>query len=183
MSFFESSDRIKVGQTDVSVPSENGLDYKAGGRIDLFIPPTSKFIDLSQSRLMFDVDFTVPTVDTDNGAMRLQLDAQTGLHSLIRSIRLFTGRKTALLEEIEGYDILTALKFDYETNDNLRNKRALTEGCTAYDPACRGTNGTTKTPQIASPTRISIKRLELLALRFLLMLMIIPFKLLRQSYN
>ena len=44
-SFFVSSDKIKVGQTDVSIPSENGLNYRPGGRIELYIPPTSKFID------------------------------------------------------------------------------------------------------------------------------------------
>jgi len=146
-SFFVSSDKIQVGQTDVSVPSENGLNYKSGGKIDLYIPPTSKFVDLSQSRLKMNVSFALPTITADSGALRTQLDAQTGLHSLIRSIRIFTGRKTALLEEIEGYDILTALRFDYETNDNLRRKRALTEGTTDYDPACRGTLGTTKTIQ------------------------------------
>ena len=146
-SFFVSSDKIQVGQTDVSVPSENGLNYKSGGKIDLYIPPTSKFIDLSQSRFKMNVSFALPTITADSGAMRVQLDAQTGLHSLIRSIRIFTGRKTALLEEIEGYDILTALRFDYETNDNLRRKRAITEGSTDYDPACRGTLGNTKTIQ------------------------------------
>jgi hypothetical protein len=146
-SFFVSSDKIQVGQTDVSVPSENGLNYKSGGKIDLYIPPTSKFIDLSQSRFKMNVSFALPTITADSGAMRVQLDAQTGLHSLIRSIRIFTGRKTALLEEIEGYDILTALRFDYETNDNLRRKRAITEGTTDYDPACRGTLGNTKTIQ------------------------------------
>lgn len=143
-SFFVSSDKIQVGQTDVSVPSENGLNYKSGGKIDLYIPPTSKFVDLSQSRLKMNVSFALPSGEAP---LRTQLDAQTGLHSLIRSIRIFSGRKTALLEEIEGYDILTALRFDYETNDNLRRKRALTEGTTDYDPACRGTNGTTKTIQ------------------------------------
>jgi hypothetical protein len=143
-SFFVSSDKIQVGQTDVSIPSENGLNYKSGGKIDLYIPPTSKFIDLSQSRLKMNVSFALPSA-TD--VLRTQLDAQTGLHSLIRSIRIFSGRKTALLEEIEGYDILTALRFDYETNDNLKKKRALTEGTTDYDPACRGTLGTTKTIQ------------------------------------
>lgn len=143
-SFFVSSDKIQVGQTDVSVPSENGLNYKSGGKIDLYIPPTSKFVDLSQSRLKMNVSFALPSGEAP---LRTQLDAQTGLHSLIRSIRIFSGRKTALLEEIEGYDILTALRFDYETNDNLKKKRALTEGATDYDPACRGTNGTTKTIQ------------------------------------
>lgn len=141
-SFFVSSDKIQVGQTDVSIPSENGLNYKAGGKIDLYIPPTSKFIDLSQSRLKFNVSFALPT--GNNNKMRVQLDDKIGLHSLVRAIRIFTGRKTAILEEIEGYDILTALRFDYETNDNLRKKRAMTEGATTYDPACRGTLGTTK---------------------------------------
>jgi len=129
--FFVSSDKIQVGQTDVSVPSENGLNYKSGGKIDLYIPPTSKFVDLSQSRLKMNVSFALPAESATSGLLRTQLDAQTGLHSLIRSVRIFSGRKTALLEEIEGYDVLTALRFDYETNDNLRRKRALTE-CTTH---------------------------------------------------
>ena len=145
--FFTSSDKIKVGQTEVSIPSENGLNYNPGGRIEIYIPPTSKFIDLSQSKLKMDVELSVPTVNDTNGVQRLQLDAETGLHSLCRSVRLFSGRKTVLLEEIEGYDILTALRFDYETNESLRSKRALGEGATSYDPACRGTLGSTKTVQ------------------------------------
>ncbi len=145
--FFTSSDKIKVGQTEVSVPSENGLNYNPGGRIELYIPPTSKFIDLSQTKLKMDVELSVPSVTATNGVQRIQLDDKIGLHSLIRSVRLFSGRKTALLEEIEGYDILTALRFDYETNESLRAKRALGEGATTYDPACRGTLGTTKTTQ------------------------------------
>ena len=144
-SFFTSSDKIKVGQTDVAIPSENGLNYRSGGKIDIYVPPTSKFIDLSQTRLKFNVSLALPTISATSGAMRLQLDSETGLHSLIRSVRIFSGRKTVLLEELEGYDILTALRFDYESNDNLRKKRAMTEGSTIYDPACRGTLGTTKT--------------------------------------
>ena len=145
--FFKSADKIQVGQTEVAVPSENGLDYRPGGKIDIFIPPTSKFVDLSQTKLKMNVSLAIPTTSASNGATRVQLDAQTGLHSLIRSIRIFSGRKTALLEEIEGYDILTALRFDYESNENLRAKRGLTDGATTYDPACRGTLGSLKTQQ------------------------------------
>ena len=145
--FFTSSDKIKVGQTSVAVPAENGLDYKAGGRIDLFIPPTSKFIDLSQTKLQFNVSLTGVGTSASANLMRVQLDAETGGHSLIRSVRVFTGRKTALLEEIDGYDVLTALRFDYETNENFKSKRALTCGSTNYDPASRGTDGTNKTQQ------------------------------------
>jgi len=144
-SFFVASDKIQTGQTFVSVPSENGLDYRPGGRIDLYIPPTSKFIDLSQTKLKMNVSIALPSGALNNDTTRLQLDAETGLHSLIRSVRVFTGRKTALLEEIEGYDVLTALRFDYEKNKNMVNKRVLTDGATGYDPACRGTLGTTKT--------------------------------------
>ena len=146
-SFFTSSDKIKVGQTEVAVPAENGLDYRPGGRIDIFIPPTSKFIDLSQTKLKFNVDLTGIGTSASSNLMRLQLDAQTGGHSLIRSVRVFSGRKTALLEEIEGYDVATALRFDYETNENFKAKRAMTQGATNYDPACRGTAGTLKTIQ------------------------------------
>ena len=145
--FFTSSDKIKVGQTSVAVPAENGLDYKPGGRIDLFIPPTSKFIDLSQTKLQFSVSLTGVGTSASANLMRVQLDAETGAHSLIRSVRVFTGRKTALLEEIEGYDVLTALRFDYETNENFRSKRALTCGSTNYDPASRGTDGNNKSQQ------------------------------------
>jgi hypothetical protein len=144
-SFFVSSDKIKVGQTEVSVPAENGMNFGPGGKIDISVPPTSKFVDLSQTRLKFDVTLSLPTITATSGACRLQLDAETGLHSLIRSVRIFTGGAgRVLLEEIEGYDILTALRFDYETNQNLVNKRSLTEGATVYDPACRGSRGTTK---------------------------------------
>ena len=143
-SFFASSDKIKVGQTTVSVPAENGLDYRPGGKIDIYVPPTSKFVDLSQSKLKLNVSLALPS-GTDNSKMRLQLDPKIGLHSLIRSCRIFSGRKTVLLEELEGYDILTALRFDYETNDNFKSKRALTEGSVQYDPACRSTLGSLKT--------------------------------------
>ena len=146
-SFFVSSDKIKVGQTDVSIPSENGLSYRPGGRIELYIPPTSKFVDLSQSKLKMNVTLAVPSVSSTNGVQKVQLDAETGLHSLIRSIRIYSGRKTVLLEELEGYDVLTALRFDYETNDTLKGQRALVDGTTVYDQSTRGTQGTMKTPQ------------------------------------
>jgi len=146
-SFFVSSDKIKVGQTDISIPSENGLNYRPGGRIELYIPPTSKFIDLSQSKLKMNVSLAIPEPSVTKGAQKVQLDAETGLHSLIRSIRIYSGRKTVLLEEIEGYDILTAVRFDYETNDTIKGQRALVDCTTCYDQSTRGTQGTMKTVQ------------------------------------
>jgi hypothetical protein len=40
---------------------------------------------------------------------------------------------------------MVAFKYDYETNDSLRNKRALTEGSTTLNPFSRGTFGSSKT--------------------------------------
>tara|TARA_R110000765_G_scaffold57721_1_gene112842 strand:- start:1755 stop:2081 length:327 start_codon:yes stop_codon:yes gene_type:complete len=87
--FFVSSDKVKTGQVFVAVPSENGLDYRPGGRIDLYIPPTSKFIDLSQTKLKMNVSISLPTGALNSKNARLQLDAQTGLHSLNQICKSF----------------------------------------------------------------------------------------------
>ena len=78
-------------------------------------------------------------------ACYLGLDAETGGQSLIRTMRIRDLASGTLLEEIDGYNTMVALKYDYNTNDSLRNKRALTECSTAYDHRTRGTTGTTMT--------------------------------------
>ena len=37
-SFWSSDDKIPISQTKISIPSENGLSYDAGGRIIFTIP-------------------------------------------------------------------------------------------------------------------------------------------------
>tara|TARA_R110000824_G_scaffold12464_3_gene54613 strand:- start:165 stop:1757 length:1593 start_codon:yes stop_codon:yes gene_type:complete len=70
------------------------------------------------------------------------LDAETGAQVLLRDVRIYSGGAgRILLEEYQNYNVLTALKYDYETNDNYKKKRALTEGAAIYNPACRSTHG------------------------------------------
>lgn len=142
-SFWEASDKIPVSQTKIAIPSTNGLNYSAGQKIDIVIPPTAglDYFQPKESYLKFDVEIALDPTWVASGLTRLQLDAETGGQCLIRDIRISSGGAgNVLLEEIQNYNVLTALKYDYETNTNIVNKRT-TEGVTSYDPTCRSTHG------------------------------------------
>ena len=145
MSFWSVDDKIPIRQTNVSVYAEHGLEYKSSQKINFHIPPTIPYFQPRECYLEFDVQILCKNGVAGQDPVRLTLDAETGGQSLIRDIRIHSGGAGAvLLEEIQNYNTLVALKYDYESNDVLRNKRALTEGCLTYDPDNRGTCGTTK---------------------------------------
>lgn len=144
-SYWTASDKIPVEQKSISIPAENGTDYIAGQEIRVRIDPTVKFFNPQDTVLQFNVKITPPTYSasgTDNlpCPTRLGLDAETGAQCLIRSLRIHDSNGV-LLEEIDNYNTLVALKYDYHTNESLRNKRALTEGATQHRPETRGTQG------------------------------------------
>lgn len=145
MSFWSVDDKIPVRQTNVSVFAEHGLEYRSSQKINFHIPPTISYFQPRECYLEFDVQLLCQNGVATQTPSRLSLDAETGGQSLIRDIRIHSGGAGAvLLEEIQNYNTLVALKYDYETNDVLRNKRALTEGTLCYDPDNRATNGATK---------------------------------------
>ena len=70
------------------------------------------------------------------------LDDVIGANVLIRDVQIRSGgAQNVLLEEIQNVNILTSLKYDYHTNDNIKQKRALTEGCQQAIPDNRSTLG------------------------------------------
>ncbi len=141
MSFWSANDKIPVQQTKVNIPAEHGLDYTSGQKIDIIIPPTIKYFQPKSSYLRFDVEL----LNKLDHPVKMTLDGETGAQCLIRDIRIFSGGSGAvLLEEIQNYNVLTALRYDYETNDAIKNKRALTEGSLTYNPTQRSTQGNTK---------------------------------------
>ena len=146
-SFWSADDKIPISQTKIAVPSTNGLNYGAGQKIQIDIPATAglDYFQPKESYLKFDVEVSLPAIWsglTNGGQTRLQLDAETGGQVLIRDIFIHSGGAgNVLLEEIQNYNVLTALKYDYESNDSIIKKRALTEGVTSYDPRCRSTHG------------------------------------------
>ena len=138
-SFWRAEDKIPVRQTKVSVPAENGLDYSDGQTIHVHLPPTIDFIQPRECYLRADV-----LIDNDSAKTRLCLDKMGG-NCLIRDIRIYSGGAGGvLLEEIQGYNVMASLKYSYEQNESLRNKRELTEGGQNYSSKCRGSKPGTK---------------------------------------
>ena len=138
--FWTSEDKIPIGQTSISVPAEHGLDYDPGQKIEFQIPSSINFFQPKESYLKFDVEISNPLAATH--PCFLQLDGQLGGQVLIKDIRIYSGGAgRILLEEFQNYNVLTAVKYDYEINDSIKQKRALTEGCVYYNEVSRSTTG------------------------------------------
>ena len=145
MSFWTADDKIPISQTKVSIPAEHGLQYSPGQKCEFHLPAGIQFFQPSESYLNLVVKLKK---DATADPTRLQLDAEMGAHVLIRDIRVYSGGAgRILLEEYQNYNVLTALKYDYETNDTLKAKRALTEGATTYSERARNDHGVEQSQQ------------------------------------
>jgi hypothetical protein len=145
MSFWTADNKIPIKQTKSSIASTNGLEYGPGQLIHIDIPSHSaKFIDPKNSYLQADFKIQLPAgVDPT----RLQLDGQMGGQVLIRDLRIYSSVENGavLLEEIQNYNSMCSVIYDYNKDDSLINKRAVAgEGTTTYKPQHRGTQGTPK---------------------------------------
>jgi len=138
--YWSADDSVSVGEKKISVPSENGLSYSPGQKVQIFVDPSTKFMDGRETYLQFNVKLSLPSGATPT---RLQLDKCTS--TLIKNIRIYDGSRGQLLEEISDYATYVAVKYDYDKDRTTENMRALTEGCAVHQPDNRGDQGTTKT--------------------------------------
>jgi hypothetical protein len=141
-SYWRNDEKIKVSQTQVSVPSTGGRSYNGiagqdGSRMDFEIPPTIKFMDGKNSYLNLDVKLGCGAVPT-----RLQLDPTIGGSGIVKNLRIYSGGRQTLLEELPNYNAMVQIEYSYNTDDNLKKMRALKEGCLISSIANRGTLGT-----------------------------------------
>ena len=141
-SFFRAEDLDPVAQRQISIPAENGLDFTPSQRIQFTLPPSTKFFQPDKCFLQANVSLTLPGISSAS-ATRLQLDSEMGATCLIRDIRIHTAGGV-LLEELQNVNTLMSVKYDYSTNQSIRDKRALTEGSTTWTPYTRGTKGQEK---------------------------------------
>ena len=145
MSFWTAEDKVPVSQTKLSIPAQHGLEYSAGQKCEFHLPPSIGFLQPMESYLNLTVKISK---DATADPTRLQLDAETGLQILLKDVRIYSaGSGRILLEEYQNYNVLTALKYDYETNDTIKAKRGLTEGATVYSDKSRSDHGIVKTQQ------------------------------------
>jgi hypothetical protein len=143
-SYWKNDDKIKVSQTQVSVPSTNGRSYtgtagQSGRRIDFEIPPTVKFMDGKNSYLQFDIKIGIPATLTPT---RLHLDPFIGGQSVVKNLRIYSGNRAVLLEEISDYNAKVQIEYSYNQDDSMRAMRALKEGSLVTTVENRGTLGT-----------------------------------------
>ena len=144
--FWTSEERIPISQTKVSVQAENGLSYELGQKINFVIPPTIGFMMPSETYLRMDVKIKMPASGDVTAGVPLTLDGDIGTNVLIRDIRISSGgAQNQLLEELQNVNILTALRYDYHTNDNLKQKRAMTEGTILESNSARPNQGSSAT--------------------------------------
>ena len=143
-SYWRNDEKIKVSQTQVSIPSTNGRSYsgtagQSGRRVDFEIPPTVKFMDGKNSYLQFDIKLAVPS-----GAdpTRLHLDPFIGGQSVVKNLRIYSGNRAVLLEEITEYNAKVQIQYSYDADDSMRKMRALKEGSLIDNIENRGTLGT-----------------------------------------
>ena len=142
MSFWEADDKIPITQKSVSIPSSNGLNYSAGQRVVIEVPSTIEYIQPRECYLKFDFKIALPDGEEPT---KLQLDETLGLQSIIRDLRIYSGGAgKILLEEYQNYNVLTNIKYSYETNDVLRKKRSMSEGTTNHSVKTRATCGTSE---------------------------------------
>jgi len=145
VSFWKAEGKIPIEQTSKSVSVLNGLDFTAGQELRIKVPPTTKFIKPDECYLQGDF-----LIDSNLGASDyptcLQLDEKIAGSSLIKDISIYSSAEkgSVLLEQITNYNSMVSVMRDYDTNDSIKNKRALTEGATVWKPQTRGTLGTTR---------------------------------------
>jgi hypothetical protein len=139
-SYWSADNVVQIGETKVEIPSENGLSYSGGGKITLFVPPSVKFMDGKKSFLQFNVKLQMPS---GKNPTLLQLD-HAGAGMLFKNIRIYDGTRGNLIEELNEYSNLVALKYDYDTDNSARNIRALEESGTTHSVRNAGTLGNIK---------------------------------------
>ena len=140
--FFVADNKIPLKERYSVVPSSNGLSYDAQKLIEFYIPPTIKYFNPKNSYLEFDLEIKQPENASYN--TRLQLDALIGGQVLLDTIRIHSGDKSELLEELRHYPVHVANKYAYHSTPTLRDLRSVNEGAGVWTPDSRGTDGTTK---------------------------------------
>lgn len=145
VSFWKAEGKIPIEQTSKSVTALNGLEFKEGQEVRIKVPPTTQFIKPDECYLQ--ADFLIESgVGASDYPTCLQLDERIAGSSLIKDISIYSSAEkgSVLLEQITNYNSMVGVMRDYDTNDSDKNKRAMTEGATVWNPKNRGSLGTTR---------------------------------------
>lgn len=142
MSYWKNDDRPSVKQVSHAISAVNGLNYSGGQRVDLEVPNNIELFDGRASYLNFNVKIQAPA---GRAPTKLCLDSTLGGQSLIKNVRIYeSGGAGKLLEEISDYNAKVGIQYSYDSDESLRNMRAMREGALTHTPDNRGTRGSSK---------------------------------------
>ena len=95
--------------------------YKEGDQIDFLIPDNNALINTQDTYLVFNIKIT-------GTQYKACVSEKAGVYSLLRSVTISTGDGSTVLETLDHYGILQALKYHYESTESGDNLRFLHEG-------------------------------------------------------
>lgn len=141
---------VKIGEEQISIPADQGLSHTVGAtarKVSFVVPKSSEFIDGKSCYLEFDVKIDAPVATGaaagQGGVSRVMLDP-AGCGMLLQTCRIYSLDDRVLLEEIVDVNQLIALKSDYDTDDSLKDMRAITQGGSVYNNRMSSSRGATK---------------------------------------
>jgi hypothetical protein len=140
MSYWRSDNIVHIGEEQVEIPAERGLQYvvaESSRKVQFKVPQSIGIFSGKDSYLSWDMKILNTNVKTT----RLQLDPAGG-GMMVQNIRILNNG--TVIEEINEYNQLVALKHDYDRDEALLNIKAATEGGSVYNPFSAGTLGTSK---------------------------------------
>ena len=145
-SYWGVGDKKNINQTDIEIKAEGNDSFQENQVIGVYIPPSVRLFSGRDCTLDFDVLLSNDTTGA-NTPSKLCLDGQIGAQSLFSKCVVYAGNRQTVLETLNEYNSWVSVKYSYDTNDAIKSKRALTEGCGEWTPAARGTLGSTKSMQ------------------------------------
>lgn len=141
---------VKIGEEQISIPADQGLSHTVGAtarKVSFVVPKTTEFIDGKSCYLEFDVKIDAPITTGaaagQGGKTRLMMDP-AGCGMLLNTCRIYSLDDRTLLEEIVDVNQIIALKADYDSDNSLKDMRAITQGGSVYNNRMSSTRGATK---------------------------------------
>ena len=146
-SYWSVGDKVNINQTDIEIKCEGADEFNENQVIGIYIPPSIKFFSGKDTTLNFDIDVEYTADETVNRPAKWLIDAVTGANGLFSKCVVYAGNRQTVLETLDHYSSWCSIKYDYDTNDSIRSRRAVSEGCGEWVPYSRGELGTSKSVQ------------------------------------
>ena len=95
--------------------------YRQGDVIDFYIPPSNAILNTQDTYLVFNIKLT-------GQQYKACVSQRAGIYSLFRAVTISAGDGSSVLETLDHYGYLQALKYRYESTESGDNLRYLHEG-------------------------------------------------------